>query len=228
MKKESKNCNLLKNQQKFVNPFIHHFSSFFGKILPPAISLFLVFRTPCPAADFMDAVDGSWLRTGLFSLRTITVTNNTATNYQIHLFRYADGKFEKLFTKAIGHAVKPPICLTNGVIVVSVDGVIRRLDLKGEYVFAAKPKGFDGLAREIGRLDDFHHIFMVGGVFNEKINDVQYRLYMVDVSGTEPVVTTKFDIVRPYGITLGWDPRLGNDIVVVGETNVLRLKIPNW
>ena len=46
-------------------------------------------------------------------------------------------------------------------------------------------------------------------------------LYVVDISGTEPVLITKFDIVPPLAVTKTLD-----EIIVVGETNVLRLKIP--
>jgi hypothetical protein len=185
------------------------------KFLSLAIFLVLVTRMPCLGDDFADVSEDSWLRTGLFCFRTCPGTNN-----QIHMVRYENGKFEKLFTKAIGHPVKPPICLTNGVIVVSVDGVIRRLDLKGEYVFVAKPKGFEGLAGHIGRLDD-HNIFVVGSAFDKKINAHRHRLYVVNISSTEPVIKMKFDIIAPYQIALTLD-----ECIVVGETNVLRLKIP--
>jgi hypothetical protein len=213
----SKDRNRLKNQPSSTNLSSLYLSPSLGMILLLAIFLISAAKTSCSAADFAVVSEYSWLSTGLFCFRT-----GTGTNDQIHMVRYEiqNEKFERLFTKTIGHPVKPPICLTNGAIVVSVDGVIRRLDLKGDYVFVAKPKGFEGLAEQIGRLDD-HHIFMVGRDFNEKTNAVQYRLYVVNISGTEPVLKKKFDIIAPYRITLTLD-----EIIVVGETNVLRLKDP--
>ena len=113
--------------------------------------------------------------------------------------RYKNGKVEELFAKTIGRMVVSPICFTNGVVTMSHDGVIRRLDLKGEYVFVAKPKGFEGVARQIGRLDD-HHIFMVETIRDEQKNGWLYHLYVVDISGKEPVLKTRFDIIEPYRI----------------------------
>lgn len=208
----------MKNQSSFTNLFIHSVSSWLGMVRLLAAFLILAAKMPCLAYDFPVVSENPWLWPGLFCFRT-----ETGTNYQIHLFRYENGQFKTLFVKTIGHPVKPPICLTNGVVVVSVDGVIRRLDLKGEYVFVAKPKGFDGLAEDIGRLDD-HHIFATGSVFDKKKNCLLYRFYVVDISGTEPILKKKFDIIEPCSIT-----RTLHEIIVVGETNVQRLDVPpDW
>jgi hypothetical protein len=211
----SKDRNRLKNQSRLpISSFIV-FLSPFRDVLVLVTFLSLAAKMPCLADGFADVTEDSWLRTGLFCFRT-----GNGTNDQIHLARYENGKFDELFIKAIGRPVKPPICLTNGVIVVSVDGVIRRLNLKGEYIFEAKPKGFEGLAGHIGSRDD-HHIFMVGSVFDEKANIFKHRLYVVDISGSEPVLKTTFDIIEPYQIALTLD-----EIIVVGETNVQRLAAP--
>ena len=101
-----------------------------------------------------------------------------------------------------------------------LDGVIYKLDLRGEVVFVAKPKGFEGLSSTSGRLDD-HRIFMTETVSNKEKNGLLYHLYVVDISGTEPTLKTKFDIIPPLRITKTLD-----EIIVVGETNVLRLKDP--
>lgn len=179
----------------------------------PATFLILAGNIPCSADDFVAAGEYSWLANGLFCFRS-----GEGTNTQIHMERYKNGKIEELFTKTIGRMVVSPLCLTNGVVTMSHDGVIRRLDLKGEYVFVAKPKGFEGVAEQIGTLDD-HRIFMVGFVSDVKTKIPQFRLYVVDISGTEPVLKKKFDIIEPDRITLTLD-----EIIVVGETNVLRLK----
>jgi len=209
------NLNPLKSQSSFTDLFIRYVSSWLGMVLLLATFLILAANIPCSADDFVAAGEYSWLANGLFCFRS-----GEGTNTQIHMERYKNGKIEELFTKTIGRMVVSPLCLTNGVVTMSHDGVIRRLDLKGEYVFVAKPKGFEGLAEQIGTLDD-HRIFMVGSAFNEKTNASQYRLYLVNISGTEPIVKKKFDIIAPYRITLTLD-----EIIVVGETNVLRLKDP--
>jgi hypothetical protein len=157
----------------------------------------------------------SWLPNGLCCFRS-----GKGTNSQIHLERYEKGKVEELFAKNIGKTVQYPICLTNGVIAVDVDGVVGRLNLTGDYVFMAKPKGFEGLSATSGKLDD-NHIFMTETVSNKEKNGLLYHLYVVDISGTEPTLKTEFNIIPPLRITLTM-----KEIVVVGETNVLRLKIP--
>jgi len=51
-----------------------------------------------------------------------------------------------------------------------------------------------------------------------------HSLLVVNISGTKPVLETNFDIIQPLRITHTLD-----EIIVVGETNVLRLKIPeDW
>jgi len=205
----------LTNRSSITNLFIHSVSSSFRIVLLLAAFLTLATSIPCLADDSADANEYSWLRTGFFCFRTSVGTNN-----QVHLVKYEHGKFDELFTRTMKGRVYAPICLTNGVIAVNVYGVICRLDLKGEYVFEAKPKGFEGLVRESGRLDD-NHIFMVETVRNKQNNDWLYYLDMVDISGKEPVLKTKFDIIPPVGITQTMD-----EIIVIGETNVQRLDVP--
>jgi hypothetical protein len=48
-----------------------------------------------------------------------------------------------------------------------------------------------------------------------------YYLYLVDISGAEPVVKSKFDIMQPIRIIPTFE-----DIVVIGLKDTLRLKIP--
>ena len=208
----------MRNQSSFTNLFIHSLSSRLRMVLLPATFLILAANILCSADDFVAAGEYSWLTTGLFCFRS-----GEGTNTQIHMERYKNGKIEELFTKTIGRMVVSPICLTNGVVTMSHDGVIRRLDLKGEYVFAAKPKEFEGVSEEIGMLDD-NHIFMTATVFNKEKNGQLHHLYVVDISGTEPVLKKRFEIIAPQRITLTLD-----EIIVIGETNVQRLEVPpDW
>ena len=152
---------------------------------------------------------------GLLCFRTFNETNT-----QIHLAQYVNGKFSELFVKNMDYPVMAPICLTNGVIVTSSDGVVRKLNLAGDFLFVAKPKGFDGVLGLCGIVSDTC-IFMQETLQNTAGKGFNFRLWLVDVSGVEPIVTAKFNIIQPWRIT-----RAVDEIIVVGPTNTLRFKIP--
>jgi hypothetical protein len=211
----AQNWNRLKNQPRFNNYFIHTVSSSSGMVLSLAILLAMVAQMPCLGDEFFDATQDSSIRASLFSFRS-----GKGTNTQIHLQRYEKGKIQELFTRTIGRPVHNPICLTNGVIAVCPDGVIYKLDLRGEFVFVAKPKGFEGSSSTSKRLDD-GRIYMTESVPDQQKTGLLERLHVVDISGTEPVLKTKFDITQPLGTA-----RTTEKITVVGETNVSRLKSP--
>jgi hypothetical protein len=151
---------------------------------------------------------------GLFCLKSISETNR-----QIHLFRYDQGKIEHLFAKSVSRAVHFPICLTNGVVAVSSDGVVRKFDLNGDLVFSAKPAGFEGLARDSGRID-FDHIFITEVTTNAQNNSSLYQLLVVDVTGSLPIVKSKSGIIQPFRVVV-----TGEDLVILGLTNTQRLKV---
>jgi len=206
----------LTNRLSITNLFTHSASSLSWTFQLLTIFLILTTNVLCAADEFADVNEYSWLRTGLFCFRT-----SVGTNDQIHLVKYEHGKFDELFARTMEGRVKAPICLTNGVIAVNVYGVICRLDLKGEYLFVAKPRGFEGVATHIGRRDD-NHIFMVETIRNKENNGWLFHLDVVDISGKEPVLKTTFDIIEPYdGVKLTFD-----EIIVIGETNVQRLDVP--
>jgi hypothetical protein len=211
----TQNWNRLRNQPGFANYFIHTVSSSSGMVLSLAILLALVAKIPCLGDEFFDATEDSSLRASLFSFRS-----GKGTNTQIHLQRYEQGKSQELFAKTIGRPIHNPICLTNGVIAVCPDGVIYKLDLRGEFVFVAKPKGFEGFSSTSKRLDD-GRIFMTESVPDQQKNGFRERLYVVDISGTEPVLKTKYDITPPLGTA-----RTTEEVNRAGETNVSKLKIP--
>src|SRR4051812_25658890 len=105
------------------------------------VFLILAVTIRSSASEVLSATEDSWLPLGLFCFRS-----GTDTNTQLHLVKYENGKIETVFTTPTSCTVKSPICLTNGVIAVSSDGIIRKLNLKGEFVFTARPKGFEGAA----------------------------------------------------------------------------------
>jgi len=165
------------------------------------------------ADEFVVAGEYSWFPSGLFCFRS-----DTGTNTQIHLVNYDNGRIQELFTKSIGHTVMAPICLSNGVVTTSSDGFIRKLNLKGEFLFVAKPKGFDGASAFSGKVTD-NCIFMTASVYMKPA--LLYYLYLVDISGTEPIVKAKFDIIQPVRITTTFE-----EIVVIGQKDTLRFRIP--
>jgi len=219
--KFAKDQRLSKKQQRFTNDIPRSSSAFLGKVLSLAVFVMLLAKTHSVADEYFEyfsSTEDSSIGTGLFSFRS-----GIETNTQIHLERYANGKIQELFVKTIGKPLQNPVCLTNGVVVVCKDGVIYKLDLRGNCVFVAKPKGFEGLSITGGRLDE-NRIFMTEDVPNKQENRWVHSLLVVNISGTKPVLETNFDIIQPLRITHTLD-----EIIVVGETNVLRLKIPeDW
>jgi len=132
--------------------------------------------------------------------------------------KYSGGDAETLFTARTG-TIQYPICLSNGVVVVNVDGIISKIGLHGEVVFKAKVKHFGGASGFSGRLTG-NRIFLTETTYNSNKQELVYHLYVVDVAGTEPVVIQKFDIIQPLRIV-----PLDNEIVVLGRKDVLRLKV---
>jgi len=165
-------------------------------------------------AEIVVAGANSWQTSGLCSFRT-----GTGTNTAIHLAKYADGKFGILFTKEIRRPVHPPICLTNGVIVVSSDGEIRKLDLRGEFAFVDKPKGFTGAAGHSGKLSD-NSIFLTETIRDKRGKDWLYELYVLDISGVGPSIKEKHRIPQPIAIT-----KAGDEVVIVGTRHIKRIKL---
>jgi hypothetical protein len=191
----------------------NHVSSPFGRVLLIGAFLVLIPCISCLGEELVVAGQDSWLPSGLFCFRS-----GTRTNTQIHLVQYHNGRMESLFSKDMGHTVSAPICLSNWVVATSPDGVIRKLNLKGEFVFAAKAKEFEGASALSGKATD-NCIYMTATVYAKP--GWLYYLYLVDISGSEPVVEAKFDIIQPLGIT-----RTFEEIVVVGLKDTLRLRIP--
>jgi len=170
----------------------------------------------CSAQDFFTSGENSWRPNGLFCFRS-----GKNTNTQIHLIRYKDGKLETVFTTNTFEGIQSPICLAENVIAVSVDGVIHKLDLNGKFIFRAKPVAFTGASGHSGRIND-NHIFMTETSWNEQGKNWKYYLYIVDVSGEGPVISSKFEIIQPFKIT-----RTIDEVVIVGVNDVQRLKLPN-
>ncbi len=167
-----------------------------------------------PAAVIRAGADASH-PSGLFCYVT-----GSDGNTQIHLAQFDQGNAEVKFTRTLPTSVKPPICLKQSVVAVNAEGEIYKLDLKGELVIAAKPAGFSGTARQVGKLTDTL-IFVVETLWDSKSNGWLHHIYIIDVEGSQPVVKSKERIIEPFLIT-----RTHDEIIVVGNEDVQRLKMP--
>ena len=205
--------NMTKNKPQFKGLFNNPVLSGFGSIVWVGTFLIMFSKISCSAGEFVCADEDAWLPLGLFCFRS-----GVGTNCQIHLAKYNEGRIEPVFTRFIGQTVKAPICLTNGVIATSSDGIIHKLNFKGEFMFEAKPKGFDGASGLSGKVTE-NCIFMTATVYSA--TGWLYYLYFVDISGAVPVVKAKFDIRQPVRIIVTFE-----EVVMIGRKDTLRLKIP--
>lgn len=112
-----------------------------------------------------------------------------------------------------------PICLSNAVIAVGANGVVKKFDLNGELLFQAKPKGFDGASAMSGRLTD-KCIFMTETLFEAKRKSLVYHLCIIEVCGAAPLLKARFNIPQPLGIS-----RTSDHIFVIGAKETARLSI---
>jgi len=112
------------------------------------------------------------------------------------------------------------MCFRGGVVVVSAEGVIRKLDFNGNFAFVAKPAEFDGACLLVGKAND-DCIFMTQIQYDVRDKHFRYQLVLVDVSGTAPAVKARFNTVQPMRIA-----KTSEEIIVIGETDTLRFKIP--
>lgn len=187
----------------------------FGTMLLWTGLLALIARIPCLANDIAIAGRDSWSPPGLFCFRTIT-----GTNQQIHLAQYKNGRIAELFARDIGCSVMFPICLSNGVVAVSSDGVVRKLDLNGNVTFATKPAGFKGASAMSGKLNETC-IFMTEALYETHRKRWHYSILLVDVSKMVPAVKARFDTAQPFAIACTSD-----ELVVIGRKDTLRFRIP--
>jgi hypothetical protein len=151
--------------------------------------------------------EGSWDREGYFAF-----CSGRGENMRIHLAKLESNELRTVFATNVSSTVLfSPSCLTSGVVVVDVTGVITKFDLTGKFIFGTRLAAMEGTPSWSGKLDD-RHIFVTETVWRTHEKTWQYRLYVVDVSGKEPFLTSKFDIIQPERVT-----RTRTQIVVIGE-----------
>jgi hypothetical protein len=152
------------------------------------------------------ADESAWHPSGLFAYKE--VHNEVST---IHAFRCVGGNLERIFSSDMGTTIKPPICLSNAVVVATTKGVINKLNLKGELLFQSPPEGFTGVAGFSGRIGDAH-IFLTEITQDLKRDKWEFHLYIVNVSGAKPVVVSRQPIIHPKKIT-----RVSDEIAILGS-----------
>jgi hypothetical protein len=112
-----------------------------------------------------------------------------------------------------------PICVSNGVIVTTVEGTVVKLDMKGEFLFHTKLKGFEGALVKSGRIGN-NSIFVTSAVYGK--SGFHFCIYLVDISGMDPVVKEKCEIIQPIAVVPTFD-----EVIVVGTNDTIRLKMPD-
>jgi hypothetical protein len=165
------------------------------------------------SAETVFAGRDCWGPPGLFSFRTFD-----GTNTQIHLAKYNNGTIKSVFSKSFGYSTMNPICVSNGVIVTTVEGTVAKLDMKGEFLFRTKLKGFQGTWLKSGRIGN-NSIFVTSAMYGK--SSFNFYIYLVDVSGMGPVIKGKFEILQPIAVIPTFD-----EVIVVGTKETTRLKMP--
>lgn len=143
-------------------------------------------------------------------MKVITVTKCSTNDVQI------------LFTKNIGDdVVLPPVCVSNGVIVVSVDGVMTKYGFDGKEIFTSKILKEEEVSKLNGRWDG-GIVYLTGMTYEGAVRKPRYRMLWVDVKGNKPVFIGARDIGEPKKAF-----RMDNDLVVCGSTNTERIAAPS-
>jgi hypothetical protein len=160
--------------------------------------------------------EGSWHRSGLFCF-----ASDTGKKTRVQLIKIDGGAVRVLFSAGASNTVVfSPVCLSNGVVFVDVDGYITKLDLAGERLFKTRPSAFEGAIRASDRVNA-NCIFVTETVSNTRRKGLRYQLHLIDVSGSLPAPKGKFEIVAPIRVV-----RTSTELVVIGEKITQRIKIP--
>lgn len=173
----------------------------------------LVGAIHCQAEDMIRAGEDC------YSSGRMCFVTGTSNNTRIHLIRCGTGQIENVFTKDVLATVKPPMCFSDSIVAVRSDGLIYKLDLKGESVFNSKPDGFSGASASAGKVGE-GRIYLTETVWNESNSKWVYRLYIVDVTGNMPKVESTHVIIQPSRVV-----RADGEIVVIGDNKISRIKI---
>ena len=123
-----------------------------------------------------------------------------------------------MFSVSLGYSAMNPVCVSNGVIFTTVDGTVAKLNMKGEFVFRAKLEAFQGALLKCGRIGN-NSIFVTSALYVR--SGFHFYIYLVDISGMDPLVKEKVEIVKPIAVIPTSDA-----VIVVGSNETTRLRIP--
>ena len=140
---------------------------------------------------------------------------------QVTAVKCSSNTVQVLFTKRIpDDVVLPPLCVSNGVIVVSVDGLVTKYGLDGKQVFSVRALRAGEVSRLAGRWDS-GTVYLTGMAYEGAERKARYRLVWVDVSSSALTLRGEVDTGEPMRVF-----RVGSDIVVCGRRNTERVAAP--
>lgn len=161
------------------------------------------------------AQEGSSERSGVFAYLHVEQERKHIT-----AVRCSANSAQVLFTKNITNdVVLPPICFSNAVVVVTVDGIVTKYGLDGVQTFSSSVLKSGEVSRLAGRWDS--GIVYLTGMSYDANRKPRYRMLWLDVSGKNPVHKGDVRIGEPKKAF-----RLGYEIVVCGDSNTERVAAP--
>ena len=162
------------------------------------------------------AQEGSTESSGVFAYLMVQGKHEHITAVQC-----SSNSVQVLFTKSISKdVVLPPVCVSNAVVVVSVDGTVTKYGLDGAQIFSSSVLKPGEVSRLAGRWDS--SIVYLTGMSYDSQRKPRYRMLWIDVLGKNPVQKGDVATGEPKKAF-----RLGNDIVVCGDSNTERVAAPD-
>jgi hypothetical protein len=164
------------------------------------------------------AASGSWHHSGLFCFNSLVEETS-----QLSVVRVSEATPTVLLRTNLEDVVKPPICTSNSVIVVNTSGRVRKFSHSGNLEFDEPVPGVEGVCGLAGRITD-GCIYVTETRFSK--GRPQYRLHLVDITGTRPRQLAQFPLRR-----LGPVAQFRGYLFVLGakdssQVQVERLRLP--
>jgi hypothetical protein len=154
---------------------------------------------------------------GLFAYLTVQGKESCVT-----AINCSTGSVRVLFAKAISNQViLPPVCLSNGVVITTMEGTVTKYGLDGKKIFSAGVLRSNEVSRLNGRWDR-GTIYLTAMHYDAADGEPRHRLLWIDVQGLRPVEKGETVIGPPLKVV-----RVEGDIVVCGSTSVERIAAPS-
>lgn len=143
--------------------------------------------TTNPTAPGIVAGNGGWHSSGIFCFSSFAEENS-----QLTVVRVTPAPTVLLKTN-LHEVVKPPICTSTSVIVVTVAGRIQKFSHSGRLEFDETLPDVTGACGLTGKITD-NHIYVTETRYSKK--QPRYRLHLFDISGTSPRRIAEFRLRR--------------------------------